>query len=265
MSKRIVNLIFNNQVDKHYPTARRSFFYQRLVKPWRRKHLQQTVFHKSDMAWLANKQKKQYAIYPLNTEPEVALLVYGRPYRNQIETVRNIASNLPVSWKLVVKEHPNAMGYRSSGFYGKLREIPNVVLLGPNIDTNILVSGASLLAVVFGTIGLEGILKQVPVIIFCKTPYGSFPDTMVRYIDNISTLSESIRDLLDNYHFDEWALLSYIAAHIESSIKINLFTDLLGKGGRERPENRPLLDEQYKKLARYTLDRIFEEQKNKQC
>ena len=263
LSKRVLNLVFNCQQDKHYPTARRAIFYTKVVKPFRRKRLQQTIFHKSDMAWLAEKKNYQYAVYPLNTEPEVALLVYGRPYRNQIETVRNIASCLPVSWKLVVKEHPNAMGYRSAGFYKKLREIPNVVLLGPGIDTNALVSEASLLAVVFGTIGLEAVLKNIPVITFCKTPYGSFPETMVRYVVNISTLSETIRDLLDNYRYDEWAVFCYIAAHIESSIKVNLFTDLLGKGGRERTDKTSSLAEQYKRLATYTLERISEEQKNK--
>ena len=40
--------------------------------------------------------KMHYAFYPLHKEPEVTLLVYSRPYLNQIEVIRNIARSLPV-------------------------------------------------------------------------------------------------------------------------------------------------------------------------
>jgi len=195
----------------------------------------------------------------MNTEPEVALLVYGRAFRNQIETVRNIAASLPVGWKLVVKEHPNSMGYRSQGYYRKLREIPNVELLGPTVDTNEVVAGSDLVFVVFGTIGLEAVMKEKPVITFCETPYGSFPDYMVRFVDNLSILSSEIRDLLDCYRFDEGALKNYLAAHIEGSVRVNLFTGLLGKGRRTVTGDTIALDDQYRALARYTFDRISEE------
>ncbi len=259
-SKRLVNIVFENQQDAHYPTARKSIFYSRIVKPWRHMLIQRLVFQSGDADWGEEHENYRYAVYPLNTEPEVALLVYGRSYRNQIETIRNIASSLPVEWKLVVKEHPNAMGYRNIGYYKKLREIPNVVLLGPAVETNNVVAGADLVFVVFGTIGLEAIMKEKPVITFCRTPYGSFPDHMVRFVENIPTLSEEIQKLLDSYWFDEWALNSYIAAHMESSVRVNLFTGLLGKNGRESSDSVSSLDDQYKQLARYTLTRIAEEQ-----
>ena len=64
----------------------------------------------------------------------------------------------------------------------------------------------------------------------------------------------------ENYNYDEWALVCYVAAHIESSIPLNLFTGLLGKGGRESISMDQTLDEQYKLLARYSIKRIYEEQ-----
>ena len=194
-------------------------------------------------------------------QSQVALLVYGRSYRNQIETVRNIASSLPVGWKLVVKEHPNSMGYRSKGYYKKLQEIPNVVLLGPKVDTGAVISGSELVFVVFGTIGLEAVMKEKPLITFCNTPYGSFPSNMVRFVDNISGLGREIRDLLSSYKYDERALYAYVAAHIEASVRINLFTGLLGKGNRNASTAASSLHEQYRSLARYTWKRIAEEKK----
>ena len=50
---------------------------------------------------------------PKQKEPEVTLLVWGRPYINQIEVARKFARCLPVGMKLVVKEHPAAVGYRT--------------------------------------------------------------------------------------------------------------------------------------------------------
>ncbi len=40
-----------------------------------------------------------YAFSPLHKEPEVSLLVFGRPYLNLIEVVRNLARSLPVGMK----------------------------------------------------------------------------------------------------------------------------------------------------------------------
>jgi hypothetical protein len=48
----------------------------------------------------------RYVFFPLHTEPEVSLLVYGRPYVNQIEIIRMLATSLPIDTVLVVKEHP---------------------------------------------------------------------------------------------------------------------------------------------------------------
>ena len=259
LNKRVLNLMFNHQSDKHYPTSIQVLLYSKIIKPYRKWRLQKSVFQKTYIEWDRKKDKGKYAVYPLNTEPEVALLVYGRAHRNQIETVRNIASSLPVGWKLVVKEHPNAMGYRGIGFYKKLMEIPNVVLLGPDADTNALISGASLMCVVFGTIGLEAVINRIPVVSFCRTPYGSFPETMVRCVEHMDSLSRVIKSLLDEYDFDEWALLSYIAAHIEGSIRIDLFTGLLGKGGRVTSNRESSISEQYKKLAHYAMTRVNEE------
>ena len=258
---RISGMLFNKHIDSHYPSPQEALLFTRVVKPWRKKWVQMSVFKQTDISWESELKNHHYAVYPLNTEPEVALLVYGRAYRNQIETVRNIASSLPVGWKLVVKEHPNALGYRTRGYYQKLREIPNVILLGPATDTGQIVSNADLVFVVFGTIGLEAIIKRKPVITFCRTPYGSFPDTMVRFVEDMSNLSAEIRDLLRSYQFEEWALHCFVAAHIENSVRINLFTDLLGKSGRNRSADAVTLSDQYAKLARHMISRIDQEQK----
>jgi hypothetical protein len=245
--------------DPHYPTLIRSVWYLRVLRPLRRRFTR-VRFDIDDVAAFVRNHEGRYALYPLNTEPEVALLAFGRPYRNQIETVRNLAVSLPVGWKLVVKEHPNAYGYRRAGFYRKLRQIPNVLLAGPRGDTGRLIDGSSLVALVFGTIGLEAIIKRKPIVVFCRTPYAVFPRNMVRYVDNLWELGAEIRDLLASYEYQEPQVEAFLAAHIRTGIRLNLYTGLLGKGGRETVSMDNTMEQQYAELARYTRRRIAEEQ-----
>lgn len=245
--------------DPHYPTLIHTLFQARVMRPLRRR-FRSYRFDIEDGARFAGAHRGAYAIYPLNTEPEVALLAFGRPYRNQIETVRNLAAALPVGWKLVVKEHPNAYGYRTIAYYRKLKQIPNVVLAGPAADTGSLTDGAGLVALVYGTIGLEAIIKKKPLLIFSEAPYAVFPQHMVKLNDNPWRLGEDIRQLLDGYRYDESQVQAYVAAHIRTGIRINLFTGLLAKSGRQSGEPGKALDQQYRELAVYTRQRIAEEQ-----
>ena len=244
--------------DPHYPTLIRTLIQARIMRTLRRR-FRHYHFDIEDAAAFADSHRGGYAIYPLNTEPEVALLAFGRPYRNQIETVRNLAAALPVGWKLVVKEHPNAYGYRTLAYYRKLKQIPNVVLAGPTADTAPLTDGAGLVALVYGTIGLEAIIKKKPLLVFSEAPYGVFPPHMVRLNENPWRLGDDIRQLLDGYRFDESQVQAYVAAHIRTGIRINLFTGLLAKSGRQSGEPGKALDQQYRALAVYTRSRIAEE------
>ena len=244
--------------DPHYPNLLVTAVQAKLIKPLRRRFLS-FAFDIDDAETYAREHAEKYAVYPLNTEPEVALLAFGRPFRNQIETVRNIAASLPVGWKLVVKEHPNAYGYRTPGYYRKLKQIPNVVLASPTARTGKLTDGCGLVVLVYGTIGLEAIIKGKPTVVLCENPYGVFPPTMVRYAPNLWLLGQEIRELLDHYRYDEQEIESFLAAHIRCGIRINLFTGLLGKGGRQAENMTRSVEEQYAELARYTRNRVHEE------
>ena len=87
--------------------------------------------------------RKTYAYYPLHVEPEIALSLFGREYLNQIELIRNIAKSIPVTWKLVVKDHPAGLGRRNIRYYKKLLEIPNVVLAGHYIESKTIIDTKS--------------------------------------------------------------------------------------------------------------------------
>ena len=58
---------------------------------------------------------------------------------------------------------------------------------------------------------------------------------MIRHADNPDRLGYEIRDLLENYKYNEKALLSYIAAVINDSVPIDFYSKLLGRKGVYSP------------------------------
>lgn len=55
---------------------------------------------------------------------------------------------------------------------------------------------------------------------------------MVRWIDSLSTLDEEIVDHLKNFQFDRNIVEFGVQSILDKSLRINLYTDVLGKKGR---------------------------------
>lgn len=194
----------------------------------------------------------RYAFFPLHTEPEVSLLVYGRPYVNQTEIVRMLAMSLPVDMVLVVKEHPWMVGKRSLSAYDKMLNIPRVKFADPRLEARVLIQQADLVAVVTGSVALEAAMLGKPVITFGDCPYNLLPSGMVRRCDDPRRLQSIIREALLHYTNDETALTAYIAAVFEASVSANLYSVLLGKQ-KVHSERNGNYEDEIKKLADHTI------------
>ena len=236
--------------DNHVPDPIRSLMFAAIFNPTR--------------AWLTARRmgaryvteerlrRTRYVFYPLHTEPEVSLLVYGRPFLNQIEVIRQIAISLPIDMQLVVKEHPWMVGKRPQSFYRKLLNIPRVALARPEMQARDLIRHASLVAVISGSVALEGVILQKPALTFGDCPFNALPPTMVRRCADLRALPSLIATLLAGHQHDEAALAAYVAAVFEMSRSINLYSVLLGKPGVhvERPATHA---DEIRELADYAL------------
>jgi hypothetical protein len=171
----------------------------------------------------------EYVFFPLHKEPEVTLLVYSRAYLNQIEVVRNIARSLPVGMKLVIKEHPGCIGYRSLNYYRRLLEIPNVMLVPPEQESREIIENATLVSVISGSIGLEALMMKKPVIHLGNVPFSMLPDRMIRHVSDINRLDETVFELIREHEHDEKALIAYLAAVMSNSVGIDFYSILLGR------------------------------------
>jgi hypothetical protein len=172
----------------------------------------------------------RYALFPLHYEPEVSLLVYGRPYVNQIEVVRAAARALPAGMTLLVKEHPAALKNRKGGFYDALLRIANVRLLDPACASRDAVRHASLVITIAGSMGFEALVLGRPVVLLGCTLYEMLPETMLRRA-GLADLPDSVASLLRHYANDEAALVEFVAAVMSRSVRANLYSDLLNRGG----------------------------------
>jgi hypothetical protein len=204
---------------------------------------------------------KPFLFYPLHFEPEVSLQVFGKPFQNQIEVVRNLALNVPVGMKVVVKEHPRSLGFRKKSYYQKLHDIPNVKLVDPFLPALQVVKESEAVAVVSGTIGFEAAVCKRPVIVLGTTPYELLPGTMVRRVRALDKVGEELSDLLETYRYDRSALERYVAALISESVPVDLYTVMFRKSGRYSPKREQTTDEEkrevdYKRLAAYFKKRV---------
>lgn len=194
-----------------------------------------------------------YVFFPLAKEPEVTLLVYSKPYLNQIEVIRNVAYNLPIGKTLLVKEHPASVGTRPLKYYQKLLQIHNVSLVAPQVEPRELIKNTDLVVTIAGSVGFEALLLKKPVIIFGQTPYEMLPASMLRKVTNLNKLSQTISDLIANHRHDERALLDYIAATMKESVPIEFYTKLLGRSAQYATAALTDREEHVTRLADYTL------------
>ncbi len=232
--------------DNHVPPAMGTYLHGVLLQTWHRYDAIKAM--RGRMLTLAQAQETPYLFYPLHSEPEIALSVYGRDHQNQIETLRRLGQSLPLRWRLVVKEHPRGMGYRTAGYYRCLLEIPNLWFADPESRPFYWVEQAQAVATVSGFVGFEALMIGRPVLVLGDVAFSILPRHMVRKIEALSDFSGQLEDLLKTFCRDEAALCAFVAACMEEGVAVNLYSDLLAKPGRSRTAEASV-ETQYAALA----------------
>ena len=234
--------------DNHVPDPLRNMIFTAFINPRRAKKVRGVL--QADYVSGQSLKNLRYIFFPLHTEPEVSLLVYGRPYVNQIEIIRMLAMSLPIDMVLVVKEHPWMVGKRSMDAYKKMLNIPRVRLADPKLEARTLIQESDMVAVITGSVALEAAMLGKPVITFGDCPYNLLPDSMVRRCDDPRHIQTVVRKALNEYTGDDNALENYIAAVFETSVSANLYSVLLGKKNVHVEQSSSYNDE-IAKLAEY--------------
>ena len=148
-------------------------------------------------------QNEKFLYFPLQSEPEASILMNTPFYSNQINLIEIIAKSIPINYLLYVKEHPlqKIKLWRSIDDYKKIRDIPNVRFLHPNVNAQEVLEKSQGVISISGATGFEALFYHKPVILFGDEYYDKL--SMVTKIETIIDLPQKIRNTLFNFKFND--------------------------------------------------------------
>ncbi|MBI2030609.1 hypothetical protein HYT05_03235 [Candidatus Kaiserbacteria bacterium] len=169
----------------------------------------------------------RFAYYPLHIDPEIATLLLGPYYTNQLELIRATARSLPIDMLLYVKEHPGMVGFRTRRYYQEILRIPNVRLLPPSVSGLTLAGTAALTVTITSTNAWESIILKKPVITFGDVFFNDIPGVVRCH--GWEEFPYLVKKQLEEWQHDEEALLQYVSALLEDSVVVD-FSALWNRG-----------------------------------
>ncbi len=170
-------------------------------------------------------ENEKFIFFGFHKQPENSIDVQGRYYEDQYLTVRNLWRLLPTGWKIVVKEHTNAIGDRSYTFYKKLLKYPNIILAHEKIDSKLLIEKSQLVVTVSGTMAYEAALMKKPSITFARVFFNGINyckfvslDDLLKY-ESLTTLVSELNSREDNrLEFSNYLLRNTFEGYISDYV-----------------------------------------------
>lgn len=185
---------------------------------------------------------ENFAYFPLQYEPEAALLVQAPHITDQRYLVQQAARSLPVGWKLYVKEHPQMVPFRPRSFYEDLKKNTNMRLIDASTKNFGLIQNSRLMIVITGSTAFEATLLKKPVITLGNQFFNDF--SFVKRCRAIEDLPQLVKEQVEDFHFDDDELIRYLGHVVERSAVVE-FADiwLTERDKTKRVERiRPLAD-----------------------
>ena len=163
-------------------------------------------------------KREEYFYYPLHVEPEASLMLSGFRVLNQIAHLQKIAKQLPVNYKIYVKEHPTMLGWRHLSDYRSIFKIPNIKIISNDVSNHELIINSKCVLTVCGTSGWESILLKKPVILFGEAFYKNL--STVYYQENIDKFSNAIKWIENEYKHNEDELIRFLSCIVNLKIEV---------------------------------------------
>jgi hypothetical protein len=104
-----------------------------------------------------------------------------------LQLVRHLGDDFTI----LIKEHPNVLGYRNPQLYRKLSRESSVLIAPTTSNSNLLIDTADMVLVWTGSVGFEAAIRGKPVLTTCRPYYQIGP--MFMPIDLTTTTTEILR------------------------------------------------------------------------
>jgi hypothetical protein len=159
---------------------------------------------------------ERFAYFPLQMQPETTTSVMAPTFLDQVNLIETIARALPMTLSLYVKEHPMMLGLRPAAYYRRLRQIPNVRLVAPDVPSHDLITRSALVLTITGTAAWEAAAIGTPAITFARTPFDGCKG-IARFQAPLETLPQFVRRVLDGEAGQAFAPEDYLVAVLRHS------------------------------------------------
>jgi hypothetical protein len=160
---------------------------------------------------------EKFLLYPIHFHPEASTSILAGTYLDEYEVIRNIAFSLPEGVRLYVKDHLSAWAYPSLEFYKKIKNLPNVRLLGPNEPTKRLISLSLGVITLTSTVGYEALILKRRVFLY-GTVFYDFHRGVIK-VDNPAKLRHLFREwLYSPVDWDDEYNQDFICAYYETTL-----------------------------------------------
>lgn len=134
-------------------------------------------------------------LYPLQMQPEANIDVWGRKWRNQSELVTQLSELLPDNCELYVKPNPKSKYELTQKLIDVCVANDKIIPLMHKVKMPEVFNEMDLVVTVTGTIAIECILSNKPVVTLVKTLNNDAVNCV--YLDHISGLSGIIQQVIN--------------------------------------------------------------------
>jgi hypothetical protein len=201
---RFLYIINNKHKYKHGSDSRPFYFFCKSIYFQQYSYIRD-CFRKFFIYKLSNKNLKEkikiikkysYVYMPLHIVPEAGAFTKNE-FFDEYYLIQRVSKVLPVNFKIVVKINPYTIvpfvEQSKLEHYKKISEIPNVVLVGPNINNIFLLKNSKAVITVCGSSSLESLFFNKAGFLFSKTEFS--------YLENIYIFNENTfyLDLIRNF------------------------------------------------------------------
>ena len=189
----------------------------------------------------------KYIYFPLHLTPESGVMNHKK-FMDELFYIQILSKILPVDYKIVVKPNPysfkNYMNQYPYERYLKISKIPNVVMVGPDVEANFLIKNSKAVITISGSSSIEALFFKKPGFIFANTEFDSVKGififdekTFMKIIDEWTPKlfnQESLHNYINNilfYGLDEISenIIYPSAAIKKDSKKVDLINDKIVK------------------------------------
>jgi hypothetical protein len=156
-----------------------------------RSRRQNREFRRLAKTTLSDLKGREFVYFPLQKEPEIALIQAEPETTNQQAVAMAISRELRAGVLLAIKDHSINVGRRGPKYHQQLADLPNAVLLDPDTPSLEAIKKAVATVTIGGTAAIEAGVLGRPAIVFGRR----HPASMMSHVFATQT-DEDLRDAL---------------------------------------------------------------------